>query len=201
MDWRQDWTKLLLIVAGTLFIAMLTGILLGMLRDLLPFNIFLVVCIGIVLVLTLIVWLREKTVPPPPLIEAVILNDANGVAELLAEGADPNTRGPEGSTALILAAAEGNLEIVEILLAAGANVNERNDGGFTALMAATGASNVEIMRVLLNSGADVNSYSKEGQTALSIAINGGFTDGTEVIRLLIAAGARPYIRKLPDEFI
>ena len=42
---------------------------------------------------------------------------------LLAAGADVNAAGADGQTALILAAGEGDLSIVELLLAAGADVN------------------------------------------------------------------------------
>ncbi len=55
----------------------------------------------------------------------------------LGKGADPNARDPRnGTTALILAAFLGRVDIAKMLLAAGADLNAVNDDGSTALSAA-----------------------------------------------------------------
>ena len=54
---------------------------------------------------------------------------------MLAQGMDPNTVGPNGEPALVLAARAGYAATVDALLAAKANVNARNAVGDTAIMA------------------------------------------------------------------
>jgi ankyrin repeat protein len=57
----------------------------------------------------------------------------NGVAAwLLSQGADINARSPNGSTALMMAARYGGLDVAAVLLKAGADVNLLNDQGLSA---------------------------------------------------------------------
>ncbi|GET41720.1 ankyrin repeat domain-containing protein [Microseira wollei] len=65
--------------------------------------------------------------------------DAKTVEAVLAQGANVNVTGGvtpvgESNTALMWAAAEGHLDVVNILLAHGADVNVKNDANYTALM-------------------------------------------------------------------
>ena len=67
-----------------------------------------------------------------PLIRAAADGDAGAVRELLAGGADVNSRTPIGDTALIRAAFFGHAEVVRVLLAAGADARARDGYDLTA---------------------------------------------------------------------
>ena len=95
--------------------------------------------------------------------------------------------------ALIKAADEGHVEIVDLLLNSGARVNEIVEGDENALIKASGSGQVDEVRLLLSRGADVNmrvwSGDPDGEwrTALKMARKGGHR---AVVQLLISAGAR-----------
>jgi hypothetical protein len=57
---------------------------------------------------------------------------------LLKAGANPNAKGPDGSTLLHQAAAAANLDMIRALADAKVNFNEPNKDGFTALDVAEG---------------------------------------------------------------
>lgn len=57
---------------------------------------------------------------------------------LIASGANPNAKGPDGVTLLHQAAQIGNLEMIRILAGAGVDFNQPNADGFTALDVAEG---------------------------------------------------------------
>ena len=89
--------------------------------------------------------------------------------------------------ALIKAADEGHVEIVDLLL------NSIVEGEENALIKASGSGHVDVVRLLLSRGADVNmrvwSGDPDGEwrTALKMARKGGHN---AVVQLLISAGAR-----------
>jgi hypothetical protein len=105
-------------------------------------------------------------------------------------------------TALMRAAAQGDLKTVKLLLsvATGANVNAvgvnvlgvnaLDQTGQTALILACQnlKANSEVVKALLAAGADVNLRSRNGYTALTWA---QVRNNTEVIRLLRRAGGKP----------
>ena len=72
----------------------------------------------------------------------------------------------DGSTALLLAAYEGDAGRVAALLKQGANPRQGNRYGATPLGEAARRGDADIMRLLLNAGADANEANAEGQTAL-----------------------------------
>ena len=59
-------------------------------------------------------------------------------ALLLASGANPNAKGPDGATLLHQAARVGNLEMIRALAKAKVDFNQKNTDGFTALDVAEG---------------------------------------------------------------
>ena len=68
-----------------------------------------------------------------PLIDAAKLSDATGVRSALTRGARANDTDGEGMTALMYAAQQGDLEIIELLLENKAMLDRRNKVGATAL--------------------------------------------------------------------
>ena len=67
----------------------------------------------------------------------IVNGDAVALKEVLGKGADPNVRDPRnGTTALILAAFLGRVDIAKMLLAAGADLHAKNNDGATALSVA-----------------------------------------------------------------
>jgi uncharacterized protein len=85
---------------------------------------------------------------------------------LLESGADPTTANNKGSSLLMQASDQGNLEVVRLLLAhpsARATINCRDDEGRTTLWAASCMGNAGIVRALLKSGADHTIASNNGR--------------------------------------
>ena len=99
--------------------------------------------------------------------------------------------------ALVAAAMEGNLELVELLLASGASVNANNhsmesnreDSGSTALIIAVRYGYKKCVDALLRFGADVNIKQDDASTALMVAAGCKNPDSNETVRLLIESGA------------
>ena len=111
------------------------------------------------------------------------------IKELLACGADTNTRNDNGWTALMCASFKGNAGIVRMLLAAEADLSAENDFGETALWKASYFGHTETVRVLLAAGADPNAArTTDGATALIWASIRGNAD---VVRLLLEAKSDP----------
>ena len=94
------------------------------------------------------------------LLKAVSKYDLNEVNTYIAQGANLKLMNAEGDTALIAAAASGNLDIVNALIAAGADVNARHGGyrdsnNYTAVMRAASGGHDAIVEALLKAGAKV----------------------------------------------
>ena len=128
--------------------------------------------------------------------DSVRAGDADRVYAALAKKADPNYIGKDGSpqTILMIAAENGNLEMVKTILKAGANPNRTMVGndfsqGKTALFLAAGAGQTAIVSVLIENGAKVNvKQAASGYTPLILASMGGFPD---TVKLLLEHGADP----------
>ncbi|HSC16267.1 MAG TPA: ankyrin repeat domain-containing protein [Gammaproteobacteria bacterium] len=139
---------------------------------------------------------------------------------LLDSGADPNARliestetrtvftnqwlDEEGATAFLRASQSGDVELMKLLLERGADPHIYTKLGVTPLAAAAGigwvegitsehspAQTVEAVKMLLELGIDPNYQADTGRTALHGAAHKG---ATEVVRVLVAAGARMDIR-------
>lgn len=93
------------------------------------------------------------------------------VAKLLIDkGAQVNTAEKKnGQSPLMMAAVQGDAEMLKLLLAAKADVNQQSTIGFTPLMYAILEGNRECVEILIKSGADVRHQSSNGTTPLQLA--------------------------------
>ena len=135
------------------------------------------------------------------LVGAASTGNLRDVKRLLAKGMKVDALGPNGQTALMSAAREGQVEIAELLIANKANVNARQSGGdepgATPLMYATlpsseGGKKTRMVALLLDKGANPNTQTPEGETALMFAVS---LQDVEAVRLLVAHKANPDLRR------
>jgi ankyrin repeat protein len=122
----------------------------------------------------------------PTLIDAVERGDRAAALRLLAKGADPNAPGPDGTTAVMWAASNDDVELVRALIAARANVTLKNQFGTSALTEAAIVGSARIIEALLKAGADPNTRNPEGETPLMAVARSG---NVEAARRLLEAGA------------
>ncbi len=103
-----------------------------------------------------------------------------------AKGTNVNATGADGTTAIMYAAANGDLELVRALIKAGANVKLKNQFGTSALTEAAIIGSAPIVDALLKAGADANFKNPNGETPLMAAARSGHVDAAKA---LLAAGA------------
>src|SRR5713226_2378906 len=87
------------------------------------------------------------------LFAAIRRSDVKKVEALLVQGTDPNSRNPDGVTALMYAAVCADARIMQVLLTHKADPNAKNSDGGTALLWAAG--DPEKVKLLVRSGAGV----------------------------------------------
>jgi uncharacterized protein len=102
------------------------------------------------------------------------------------KGANVNATGADGSTAIMYAAANNDLELVRALIKAGANVKLKNQLGTSAITEAAIIGSAPVIEALLKAGADPNFRTPDGETPLMAAARSGKVDAAKV---LLAAGA------------
>ena len=86
--------------------------------------------------------------------------------DLFSRGVTIDQKDKHGSTALMIAAREGHLDIVTKLIEAGATVDQADKFGWTALMFAAENGHLNVVTKLIEAGATVDQASKYGSTAL-----------------------------------
>ena len=122
--------------------------------------------------------MNAKPSDPPPVASSEVMS------LLLAKGADPNSIGQYGRTALMEAS---SVTKVKLLLARGAQVNAKDETGATALTRAVERADVAIVEALLKAGAiGLNTQNEDGETLLMRAVRAG---KTELAKVLLAQGA------------
>jgi len=121
------------------------------------------------------------------LLDAAESGDSSTALRLLrVKGTDVNAAGADGSTALMYAAANGDLELVRGLIKAGANVKLASQLGTSAITEAAILGSAPILDALLKAGADPNYKTPNGETPLMAAGRSGKIDAAKV---LLDAGA------------
>ena len=126
------------------------------------------------------------------LVDAARAGDASAAIAVLDDGADPNARSSDRTTALHWAVYHDAADLVKRLVDAGADVDVVNDYGASPLSEAALNGNAQIVGLLLDAGADPNLPGADGQTPLMIAARGGHVDAA---RRLLDAGADPNARE------
>lgn len=106
-----------------------------------------------------------------PLICLATRKAHNSIVKLLAEhGADVNLKSRDReNTALMDAAAEGNLDLLATLIRLGADLNQVSRNGQTALVLAVGKGADDVALMLLKAGADPEITDKLGMSAKTYA--------------------------------
>jgi ankyrin repeat protein len=91
---------------------------------------------------------------------------------MLERGADPFGSDERERTPVHLAAANGQLAVLQALLSRGCNANVRESNGRTPLFAAleNGANALPLVRVLVAHGADAEAVDANGETPLGLAL-------------------------------
>lgn len=141
------------------------------------------VCVGLLLAAAIVA--AASGAEREPLLNAARDADAERLTNLLAEGADPNTREADGTSALHWAVHHGDLESVLALLGAGAAVDAANRYGVKPAYLAAENGDAAMLQALIDAGADPNAIFAEGETLLMTAARTGDVASIEV---LIAAG-------------
>jgi ankyrin repeat protein len=133
--------------------------------------------------------LTEGTRWVEPLHWAAINDQAESIARIIESGTPVDMRDGHGRTALMVAAAFGNVSAVEALITHGADVRATDTlDGNQALHFAAVAGRTEVARALVDHGAKLDARGPHDETPLHYA---GLYGQRKVISFLIANGANP----------
>ena len=123
-----------------------------------------------------------------PIVQAVRDDDTATVRDLLAKGADPNTKDKEGVPLLLMAIDKPTPDIARALLEKGAKMDIQDSEGETLLIHAVDNSNLPIATLLLDNHADPNQPDNAGDLPLNMAVTQG---DLPLAKLLLERGADP----------
>lgn len=113
---------------------------------------------------------------------AVAKNDYLSVERLIHAGVSVDTRDEEGDTPLLLAALNGQDDIVQLLIDNGSDIDQINSNGDTPLSLAAFGGHSKIFKLFLDKGSFINQGNQNGDTALSLAASKGHT---HIVKLLL----------------
>jgi len=128
-----------------------------------------------------------------PLMVATYSHHTAAAALLIAAGANVNAQDQLLNSPFLYAGAEGYADIVKLCMAAGANYQVYNRYGGSALIPACERAHIDVIRLLLaDKNFPIDHINRLGWTALleAVILGRGGAEHQEVVRLLIAAGAK-----------
>lgn len=125
------------------------------------------------------------------LLRAVIEDHTATASILLRDGADVNTRLPDGWTPLMYAAWSGYTNMVKALLAYDADLEAKGGNGWTALMVAVWGGHMSTIETLVSAGANVNAKDNNNKTVLMWAAQKG---SVSVVQLLLEKEANVHAK-------
>jgi ankyrin repeat protein len=118
---------------------------------------------------------------PEDFVQSADKGDLKAVQLFLAAGIDGNSQDATGSTALMVAAKSGRIDVVNKLLERKLNLDLQNKQGETALMLAAADNQADIVKLLLKNNADPNLQDHSGWSALMKAVYQGNTACVEAL--------------------
>lgn len=113
--------------------------------------------------------LDVQAAPRDAVLAAGQAQDRAAVARALAAGAPVDARDADGWSALMFAAAAGDVELMRLLLRSRADANQRTNDGQTPLFAAVVSGKADAVRMLLQAGARADMALPGGKTPLMLA--------------------------------
>ena len=111
-----------------------------------------------------------------------INNKESDIVKLLQDKAAENVLNDK----LVVVAAEGDVDKVQLLLDAGANIEARNSVTSRPLIVAVAAGKIDILKLLLDHGANLEARDADGNTPLATAVAKNKLD---IAKLLLDRGA------------
>ncbi len=129
----------------------------------------------------------------PPEMYSILLFDAQSVEiveYLVAKGGDVKTLDQDRRTLLMLAAQNGNSDLVKLYLNMAIDINGKDNYGRSALYFAAGNTSDVVAEILIRNGAYIDVQTSSGVTPLMFAAQEGAAD---VFEFLIAHSANTHI--------
>jgi ankyrin repeat protein len=134
------------------------------------------------------------------LIAAAWRNDVEEAARLIEQGADVNAKDETVQSAYLIATSEGFLSLLALTLDNGADVDSKDSFNGTGLIRAAERGHALTVGMLIRAGIEIDHINNVGWTALleSIILGDGGQRYTDTVRVLLAAGADPFISSQQD---
>jgi len=125
------------------------------------------------------------------LIAAAYANRVDIAQVLIDAGADVNAQDHTRQSAYLISTSDGFADLLRLTLRHGADVGSTDSYNGTGLIRAADRGHVEVIRELLKTRIAIDHVNRLGWTALleAIILGDGGERHTEVVRMLIAAGA------------
>jgi uncharacterized protein len=127
------------------------------------------------------------------LVAAAYSNHVDVARSLIEAGADVNVKDERQQSAYLIATSEvgDDPRLLELTLANGADIDARDSYNGTGLIRAADRGHVRIVERLLDTEVEIDHVNRLGWTALleAIILGGGDRGHTQVVRLLVEAGA------------
>lgn len=147
----------------------------------------MIIGMNLVLPVSTTVNASEKSIFPTPTAFTVSmeLGDISQATAWLDAGLPPDFMGSRIGSGLMIAAWEGNIDLMRLFISRGADINALNGNGESPVVMAAWRGNLEAVKWLLERGARINAPSRQW-SALHYAV---FAGHIEVADYLIAQGA------------